>query len=142
MKRPLQIIIIAVVVIAAAAVLVYKQRPAPVSVAAPPSAAVTRAAATGQHSILLFANLREAGSDDPCAAIIDVVRQARQRGVMVTEIDEGASPQLREKYRVVVEPTVIVIDDKGAVITRHEGEDSETVTAVRDAVGKLTGGRA
>lgn len=148
MKPSVRIAILAVVIVAVGAIaaLKYQQRsePAPSPAhraAAPiaPAAAMTPA----RGSVLLFANLAEAGEgEDGCAIIIRTVRAARDRGVAVTEYNSGASPDVRKQHRVVVEPTVIVLDASGHEVARHEGEDASTIAAIRADIERVSGGRA
>ena len=155
MKPSVRIAIIAVVVIAAAAIVVSKYRnrpetPTPAVTATPvetpsavPAAASSTAPAASRGSVLLFADLREADEEkDRCGIIIRSVRATRQHGVTVTEYDSGASPDVRKQHRVVVEPTVIVLDASGREVARHEGEDDATMQAIRAEMERLSGGRA
>lgn len=141
MKPGLRITILAVIVLAVAAVLALKFRhretPAPAAPGAVTSIKMPRA------SVLLFADLREANEgEESCALIIRTVRSARQHGIAVTEYDAGSSPDLRKKYRVVVDPTVIVLDGSGREIARHQGEDAATIAAIRAEIERLSGGAA
>lgn len=153
MKSSVRIAIIAIVVVAVAAIVVpkYRNRPAAATVPATTlaeapaaaSAATAAAPATARSSVLLFADLREADEEkDRCGIIIRSVRATRQHGVNVTEYDSGASPDVRKQHRVVVEPTVIVLDAAGREVARHEGEDDATMQAIRDEMARLSGGPA
>lgn len=141
MKQSYRFAILAVVGVALAGILALKYRdrarlsesPLP-----PPPAAV---AAERRASILLFTDLSEAGTEDACAILIETVRAARERGFMVTEYDSGKAPDVRKRHRVVVEPTVIVLDASGREVARHEGEDISTIEAVRADIDRLSGGR-
>lgn len=142
MKPGVRFAVLAVVVLAVAGVLAvkYRQQRQPSSRPAPLGIVV---AAPERASVLLFADLREAGEgEDGCALIIRTVRSARQRGVSVTEYDAGSSPDVRKKYRVVVDPTVIVLDARGHEIARHEREDSATIAAIRADIARVSGGAA
>ena len=155
MKPSVRIAIIAIVVIAIAAIVVSKYRdrpesPTPAVTASPaeapnaaPAAAPSTAPAAVRASVLLFADLREADEEkDRCGIIIRAVRATRQHGVNVAEYDSGASPDVRKQHRVVVEPTVIVLDASGREVARHEGEDDTTMQAIRAEMARLSGGRA
>ena len=153
MKPSARIAIVAIVVIAVAAIVVskYRDRPAtPAPIVAPaqassaaPAAPASTAPAPARASVLLFADLREADEEkDRCGIIIRSVRATRQHGVNVTEYDSGVSPEVRKQHRVVVEPTVIVLDASGREVARHEGEDDATMQAIRAEMERLSGGRA
>jgi hypothetical protein len=90
--------------------------------------------------VLLVADLEEAGTDDPCAEIIRLVRAAGQRGVRVREIPSGETDPVIRKYRVTVEPTVLVLDSSGGVLARHEGESRQTIAAIRSDLDRLAAG--
>lgn len=152
MKLSVRIAIIAIVLVAIAVVVAskYRDRPEPATPAvtvnraeAPPAApAVTTEPQAARASVLLFAELREAEEEkDRCGIIIRSVRAVRQHGVNVTEYDSGASPDVRKQHRVVVEPTVIVLDGFGREVARHEGEDDATMQAIRADMTRLSGGR-
>ena len=152
MKSSIRIAILAVVVVVAGTIAVIKlrERPEPAPPAAAPTTRriappITPAAApsTSRNSVLLFADLSEAGEgEDACAIIIRTVRAARERGISVTEYDSGSSPDVRKQHRVVVEPTVIVLDGSGRELARHEGEDAATVSAIRADIERVSGGKA
>lgn len=141
MKPVVRVAILIVVVVAVAVVLgvKYRQQRQPSSGPAGRGIAATTPA---RASVLLFADLREAEGDDRCALIIRTVRSARQRGVAVTEYDAGSSPEVRKKYRVVVDPTVILLDVNGREIARHQGEDARTIAAIRADIERVGGGAA
>lgn len=88
--------------------------------------------------ILLVADLSEADSADACAEIIRSVRAARDRGVSVEELNADSKSELLRRYRVLTVPTVLVLDDKGQVASRFEGEEQSTVDAVQNQLAKLT----
>lgn len=148
MKPSVRIAILALVVIAIGVIVALKYRDPQETVAALPPAATPATAsrepvAPPGASVLLFADLSEASeTEDACGVIIQTVRSARERGITVTEYDSGAAPDVRRQHRVVVEPTVIVLDAAGREIARHEGEDADTVTAVREDIERVSGGRA
>lgn len=152
MKPSVRFTIIAIVVVAVVAIVVskYRARPeraTPVVTAAPagPPPAAPRAEApaaplAARASVLLFADLREADEEeDRCGNIIRAVRATREHGVNVTEYDSGASPDVRKQHRVVVEPTIIVLDASGREVARHEGEDDATMQAILDQMARLSG---
>lgn len=149
MKTSMRIAILAVVVVAIGAIvaLKYRQRaepaPRPPKQIAATVAPVATTTAALRGSVLLFADLSEAGEgEDGCAVIIRTVRAARDHGVAVTEYNSGASPEVRKQHRVVVDPTVIVLDSSGREVARHEGEDASTIAAIRADIERVSGGRA
>ena len=148
MKTSVRIAVLAVVVIAVGAIVAVKYRGHELARTKPtlaprPAAASRPAIGQARSSVLLFANLAEAKEgDDGCGIIIRTVRSARDHGIIVTEYDSGASPEVRKQHRVVVEPTVIVFDGSGREIARHEGEDSATIAAIRADIERVSGGRA
>ena len=148
MRPVIRIAVLAVVVVAAGTIAVIKSRqhraPAPeTSRPIVTSKAVAAAPSAPTNSVLLFANLSEAGEgEDGCAIIIRTVRSARAHGVSVTEYNSGSSPDVRKQHRVVVEPTVIVLDSSGREVARHEGEDAATISAIRADIERVSGGKA
>ena len=89
-------------------------------------------------SVVLVADFSEAGTDDPCAEIIRLVRDAGARGVPVREIPSGQDSPLLREYRVTVEPTVLVVDAERRVLSRHEGESPKMIAALKKDLEKLT----
>ena len=129
---------IVAVAVAAIAVVVYKKvgyspREGGARGAAP--------AASASPSVVLVADFREAGTDDPCAEIIRLVREVGTRGVPVQEIPSGEDSPLLGEYRVTVEPTVLVLDAGRQVVARHEGESPGTIAALRKDLAKLAQSR-
>ena len=87
--------------------------------------------------VLLVADLSEADSADACAEIIHSVRAARERGVPVQELNPDSKSEMLHRYRVLTVPTVLILDRSGQVVLRFEGEDRETVAAIRAQLVKL-----
>jgi len=116
------------VVLAGAVIIAFKLA-APLPTASAPDAAVP--------SVLLVADLREAGSGGRCAKIIDAVRAIRARGVSTAEFMPDSASPLIARYRVVSAPTVVIIDERGRETARYEGEDEGTVAAVTEHLAKL-----
>jgi len=87
--------------------------------------------------VLLVADLSEADSADACADIIGSVRAARERGIQVQELTPDSKSEMLRRYHVLTIPTVLIIDRSGQVVSRFEGEDRQTVTAVRDQLAQL-----
>jgi hypothetical protein len=74
-------------------------------------------------AVVLVADLREAGSpNDGCAQIIQVVREARGRGISVMELMPDSDSVVLKNHRVVVAPTVLILDKNGQELSRFEGE--------------------
>jgi len=117
-------------------VVVYKQVSKPHVASGP-----TALAAAEVPRVLLFADPREADEVGGCGAIFRLVRSVGTEGIPVLEINPRASTELVRRHRVVVEPTVIVLDDSGAETVRFEGEDSTTIEAIGSALKHLTGAR-
>lgn len=97
---------------------------------------------TGKESsppaVILIADLREADSpNDTCAGIIRAVREARSKGVSVTELMPNSDSALLKKHPVVVAPTVLVLDKDGRELNRFEGESVATLDAIRDKLSQL-----
>ena len=100
----------------------------------------THAAATSENDpprVLLVADLSEADSADACADIIRSVRATRQRGIPAQELTPDSKSEMLRRYRVLTIPTVLIIDRSGEVVSRFEGEDQQTVTAVREQLAQL-----
>lgn len=87
--------------------------------------------------VLLVADLSEADSADPCAEIIQSVRAARERGVQVQELSPDSKSEMLRRYHVLTIPTVVILDHNGHVVLRFEGEDRQTVSAVRAQLAQL-----
>jgi hypothetical protein len=88
-------------------------------------------------SVVLIADLSEADSADACAEIIHSVRAAHERGVQVLELSPDSKSEMLRRYHVLTAPTVLVLDDSGAVLKRFEGEDRQTVEAVRTQLAQM-----
>ena len=88
--------------------------------------------------VVLVADLSEADEEgDACAEIIRAVRAVRGRGVSVQEFNPDSKSPLIARYRVLTIPTVLILDDKGEVVSRHEGENRQTLTALRAGLEQL-----
>lgn len=88
--------------------------------------------------VLLVADLSEADKEgDRCAEIIQVVRAAGARGITVQEHNPDSKSPLLSRYRVLTEPTVLVLDSQGGVVSRYEGEAPQTVAAIRAQLERL-----
>ena len=124
-KNTLYVIVLLVL---AAGLVIYKQRTAPRSTN--PEVSLPE--------VVLIADLGEADSStDTCAEIIRVVREARGRGVKVLELMPNSDSSLLRNHRVVVVPTVLVLDRDGRELSRFEGESVATLGAIRTRMGQI-----
>ena len=126
---------VAIVLGLAAGIVVYKQA------TTRPQSASEKTTVPGPPSVLLFADPREADSADACAEIFRLVRGAGARGVPVREIAPEQSGDATRRYRITVEPTVLVLDQAGREVARHEGESPQTIAAIRSSLERLPAGR-
>lgn len=123
------------VAVVASGIVAYK---ASRSTAVETNDAAQAAQVTAKPIVLLFADLREADADEPCGEIIRAVRSAGQRGVQVREVPP-ADADTERRYGVTVAPTVLFLDEQGAVAARFEGEGREVVDGIKANLAKLTG---
>jgi hypothetical protein len=86
---------------------------------------------TAAPIVVLIADPGEAENSCGCGEIIRAVRAAAAKGVSTREIAPGADPGLEKRYEVKVSPTVLFIGSDGTVRARHEGEDADTLAAIR-----------
>jgi len=92
----------------------------------------------GAPRVLLVADLSEADHEgDTCAEIIQAVRAVGKRGVSVQEFNHNSKSPLIAQYRVLSFPTVLVLDPKGQVVSRYEGESRQTLAALRTELKTL-----
>lgn len=88
--------------------------------------------------VLLVADLREANEEvDACAQIIQIVRALGKRGVSVQEFNPDSKSPLISRYRILSIPTVLVLDPKGEVVSRYEGESRQTLASLRTELENL-----
>jgi hypothetical protein len=115
------------------AIVVYKQTSEAPVVRAPDERGTSEAGA----SVLLFADPREADKVCGCGDIFKLVRHAAAQGVVVREIPpQSGSEDIRE-HRVLVAPTVIVLDSENVEVGRYEGEDRATIEAIRSSLDRV-----
>ena len=96
------------------------------------------ASASVPPRVLLLAELSEAdNAGDSCAEIIHLVRAVRERGLAVQELEAGSQSDLLSRYRMLVVPTVLILDRDGKEVARFEGEGRATVKAIRTALDAL-----
>lgn len=116
---------VAVVGVVALGLIAYKSTRTPL----PDSASAS--ASAGAPVVVLIADPSEAESSCGCGEIIRSVRAAASKGVSTREMAPGADPGLERRYEVKVSPTVLFIGADGTVRARYEGEDAETLDAIR-----------
>ena len=117
-----------------AGVVVYKQTSEPAG-----GTGGARTAGVETPRVLLFADPQEADEVGGCGDIFRLVRKVGGEGVPFLVVDPRGSNALIREHRVVVEPTVIVLDERGQEAARFEGEDATTVAAIGSALQHLPG---
>jgi hypothetical protein len=131
---------LAVVAIAVSIVVLNPRRPGTPS--PDPSGSTAQenpgASARASLSLLLIADLAEAGESCGCGEIIRMVRGAAGHGLAVREVAPGAEPDLEKRYRVTVAPTLLWLDSAGREVLRHEGESPAVVDSICADLGRLT----
>ena len=117
-----------------AGIIVFKQ-------AGEPEAGTSGAGTSGGEApqVLLFADPHEADEIGGCGDIFRLVRRVGSEGIPVLEVDPRGGNALIREHRVVVEPTVIVLDERGQEAARFEGEDATTIAAIGSALQRLPG---
>lgn len=96
---------------------------------------------TGATRVVLFVDLGEICAGEGCGEIIRTVRDARKRGVFTEEVDARDPGDRAKLYRLLVAPTVVVLDGSGRELKRLEGESTDTVQAIRAELDRLAPGR-
>jgi len=132
---------VVLVAIAAVGIVAYKEqwgrrlRPAvPQSIQSALSSTPER-----KPQIILVADLREADEPgDNCAEIIHLVRGAGKRGAKVQELKPDSDSALLKQYHVLTNPTVLILDRDGKVVSRYEGESGSTVMEIRNRLASLS----
>ncbi len=93
-------------------------------------------------NVVMAINLGEEDEEGGCGDVIHAVRAAAKQGVRTREIDTRNQADLdaaSKKYRILVQPTVVLLDDADKEVRRYEGESKETITALKtdlDAMAK------
>jgi hypothetical protein len=105
--------------------IVYKSTRAPLSNSGSSSTS------TAAPVIVLIADPAEAEESCGCGEIIRSVRSAASKGLSTREVAPGADLGLEKRYEVKVSPTVLFLKSDGTVRARHEGEDADTLAAIR-----------
>jgi hypothetical protein len=116
---------VAAVGVIALGLIAYKSTRAPL-----PNSA-SGSTSTAAPVVVLIADPAEAESSCGCGEIIRSVRAAATKGVSTREVAPGADPGLEKRYLVKVSPTVLFLESDGSLRARHEGEDADTLAAIR-----------
>ncbi len=93
-------------------------------------------------NVVMAVNLGEEDEEGGCGDVIHAVRAAAKSGVRAREVDTRNKADMEaasKKYRIVVQPTVILLDDADKEVRRYEGESKETIAALKtdlDAMAK------
>lgn len=85
-------------------------------------------------SVVMAINLGEEDEEGGCGDVIHAVRAAAKKGVRTREIDTRNKADMEaasKKYRIVVQPTVVLLDDADEEVRRYEGESKETISALK-----------
>lgn len=124
---------ITLVVLVAAGIVFYKHHRSASGASAP-----AQSASTPKPEVILVADLCEVDlPGDNCAEIIRLVREAIGRGVKVQEFLPESDSPLFKQYRVLTNPTVLILDRDGKVLSRYEGESVATVQEIRNRLATL-----
>lgn len=86
--------------------------------------------AASRVRVVLYADLSEQDEAQGCGAIIRGVREAARRGAPTIEVDARSPSEHLARYRLLVAPTVLLLDASGGEAARFEGEAPETVRAI------------
>ena len=108
----------------------------------------TRTAASNPHdsaqrqaslrpTVVLFADLREADEIPGCGEIIKAVRDAATRGIPTRELDTNHDAKKASEYKLLVAPSVVILDTTGREIGRFEGESRDTIASLTQAINRL-----
>lgn len=93
--------------------------------------------AARRSTVVLFADLREADEIPGCGEIIKAVRAAATRGIPTRELDANHDATKASEYKLLVAPSVVILDANGEEIGRFEGESRETIASLTRAIGSL-----
>ena len=91
-------------------------------------------------TVVMVANMGEADESCGCGDIIRSVRSAAAKGVRTREVDTRNKSDLiaaTQKYRIVVQPSVVMVDDADHEVRRFEGESKDTTTALQTELERL-----
>ena len=87
--------------------------------------------------LVLYADLSEVDEAEGCGAIIREVREAARRGVTTEEIDARKPSDRLARYKLLVAPSVIFLDEAGREVKRYEGEAPDTVRSILERIRNL-----
>ena len=90
-----------------------------------------------QGTVVLFADLREADEIPGCGEIIKAVRDAAARGIRTRELDAHRDAEQAHGYKLLVAPSVLILDSAGKEIGRFEGESGDTIATATKAINAL-----
>lgn len=115
----------------------------PIPTPAPQSSSAAGAArvVAGAARVVLFADLSEVDEAEGCGAIIRGVRDARRRGLATEEIDARNGSDAATPHRLLLAPTLIVLDGAGRELKRFEGESPQTIRAIQAELERLAAAR-
>lgn len=128
---------VAAVALLAVGVVAYRTTSRDIALADPAPPGV-QAGTTAATSLVLVADPDEAESSCLCGQIIRSVRDVRNKGVLVREVDPEKTPDVAKNYKALVNPTVLVLDETGKEVRRFEGEDKATFAAIRSELDRMT----
>ena len=85
-------------------------------------------------TVLMAVNLGEEDEEGGCGDVIHAVRAAARRGMPTREVDtrnEADMAAASKKYRIVVQPTVVMLDGSDHEVRRYEGETKEVIASLK-----------
>lgn len=118
----------ALVFAVAAGLIVWREMRKPAAAASP---------APSQARLVLYADLSEVDETEGCGAIIRGVREAARLGVATEEIDARAPSDRLARYKLLVAPSVLFLDDTGHELKRYQGETPDTVREILARIRSL-----
>jgi hypothetical protein len=87
--------------------------------------------------VVLYADLGEVDETEGCGAIIRGVREAARLGGATEEIDARKPSDRLARYKLLVAPSVLFLDEAGREVKRYEGEAPDTVRALLEQIRNL-----
>ena len=87
--------------------------------------------------LVIYADLGEVDETEGCGAIIRGVREAARLGVATEEIDARKPSDRLARYKLLVAPSVLFLDEAGREVKRYEGEAPDTVRAILERIRHL-----
>lgn len=85
-------------------------------------------------TVVMAINLGEEDEEFGCGDVIHAVRTAAKKGVRTREIDTRNKADMEaasKRYRIMVQPTVVLLDDADKEVRRYEGESKDTIDALK-----------